>query len=95
MQNDGIRVEGPSTLLIDNNSVVINSTLPSSTLKKKHNAIAYHKVCEAVATGIVRIAHISSKKNRADILTKPLGPQDYFNMLEGIMFTYTHKQENP
>ena len=91
----GMRVEGPSTLLIDNNSVVINSTLPSSMLKKKHNAIAYHKVREVVAAVIVRIAHISSKMNRSDILTKPLGPQDYFNMLEGIMFTHTHKQENP
>ena len=91
----GMRVEGPSTLLIDNNSVVINSTLPSSTLKKKHNATAYHKVCEAVAAGIVRIAHISSKMNHSDILTKPLRPQEYFNILEGIMFTHTHKQENP
>jgi hypothetical protein len=91
----GIRMDEPAVLLIDNNSVVINSTLPCSTLKKKHNAIAYHKVREAVAAGFVRIAHICSKQNRADILTKPLGPQDYFRLLKDIMFTHQEKQENP
>jgi hypothetical protein len=91
----GIRMEEPAVLLIDNNSVIINSTLPCSTLKKKHNAIAYHKVREAVAAGFVRIAHVCSKQNRADILTKPLGPQDYFRLLKDIMFTHQEKQENP
>ena len=45
-------------------------TLPSSSLKKKHNAIAYHKVRESVAAGIVQIHHIEGKENVADILTK-------------------------
>jgi hypothetical protein len=59
----GIRMDEPAVLLVDNKSVVINSTMPSSTLKKKHNAIAYHKVREAVAAGIVKIAHVPTKKN--------------------------------
>ena len=33
----------------DNKSVVVNTTIPSSALKKKHCAVAYHQVCEAVA----------------------------------------------
>jgi hypothetical protein len=37
-------VTGPSVLLIDNQSVVANMTLPSGSLKKKHNSIAFHKV---------------------------------------------------
>ena len=74
----GVTIEGPSVLLVDNEAVVKNTTLPSSTLKKKHNAIAYHKVREAVAAGIVRVAHIRSICNFADILTKPLSPQDFY-----------------
>ena len=51
-----MRVEGPSTLLIDNNFVVINSTLSSSTLKnKKHNAIAYNNIREPVALGLLKM----------------------------------------
>ena len=89
----GIRMDEPAMLLIDNKSVVINSTMPSSTLKKKHNAIAYHKVREAVAAGFVKVAHISTKVNKADILTKPLGPQDYNNLLNNIMFTHQEKNQ--
>ena len=66
----GFKVSKLATLLVDNQSVVINTTLPSSCLKKKHNAIAYHTIREAVPAGIVRIAYISSKENSADILTK-------------------------
>ena len=77
----GIQVDGPSVLLCDNEAVVKNTTLPSSTLKKKHNAIAYHKVREAVAACVIKVAHVRSNANVADILTKPLSPQAYYQIL--------------
>ena len=67
----GIPLQGPSQILCDNRSVVLNTTLPSSTLKKKHNAIAYHRVREAVAANVVKVNHVEGKENIADILTKP------------------------
>jgi hypothetical protein len=39
----GVPIDGPANMYCDNNSVVINSSKHDSTLKKKHNAIAYHK----------------------------------------------------
>jgi hypothetical protein len=36
----GIPVEGPTSVFCDNSAVVINTSAPESTLKKKHNAIA-------------------------------------------------------
>jgi hypothetical protein len=45
-----------SNVFCDNDSVVVNCTKPDSTIKKKHNAIAYHKVREAVVVGIIRVA---------------------------------------
>jgi len=82
----GVNVTGPSVLLMDNEAVVKNSTLPSSTLKKKHNAIAYHKIREAVAAGIILVAHIGTKINFADILTKPLSPAEFYNLLIYLLF---------
>ncbi len=35
----GVPIEGPATVFVDNDSVVKNSTTPSSTIQKKHNAI--------------------------------------------------------
>ena len=60
----GFKVTQPSVLLVDNEAVVKNTTLPSRSLKKKHNTIAHHKIHEAVAAGIVKFAHIHSKVNK-------------------------------
>jgi hypothetical protein len=83
----GLKVTKPSVLLVDNEAVVYNSTLPSSTLKKKHNAISYHKVREAVAVGIIKVAHVASKDNRADLFTKPLSGEFHYNLTKDILFT--------
>jgi hypothetical protein len=38
----GIPIDGPTDVLCDNQSVVTNSSVPESTLSKKHNSICYH-----------------------------------------------------
>ena len=68
----GVPIHGPSWLFGDNKSVVTSSTIPHSSLNKRWNALSYHKVREAVASGFVTFEHISTNDNPADILTKPL-----------------------
>jgi hypothetical protein len=65
----GVALDGPALMLGDNMSVVLNTTVPSSVLKKKHNAIAYHRVREAIAARIMRFAYIKSEENVSDVLT--------------------------
>ena len=72
----GVPVEDPCNVFCDNEAVVKNSTRPESTLKKKHQAIAYHRTREAQAAGTVRIAKEDGETNLADIFTKLLaGPK--------------------
>ena len=68
----GIPIDGPANVFCDNNSVVMNATIPTSPLKKKHNAIAYHRVRESIAAGTLRIAKVKSEENLADAFTKSL-----------------------
>ena len=68
----GIRIDGPTYILCDNQAVVINSSKPESTLKKKHNQICFHRVREAVAAGICIVGHVDGNDNLADLLTKVL-----------------------
>ena len=82
----GVPLEDISLLIGDNMSVILNTTLPSSMLKKKHNAIAYHRVREAIATRIINFAHIDSKSNVADILTKLLTSDIFHDLLKSYLF---------
>ena len=68
----GVPLDGPANVVTDNLAVVQNSTIPSSTIKKKHKSICYHRVREAIAAGILRLTHIPSTENLADMFTKPL-----------------------
>jgi hypothetical protein len=67
-----VALDGPALILGDNMLVVLNITVPSRFLKKKHNAIAYHRVREDIAARIMRFAYIKSEENVSDVLTKPL-----------------------
>ena len=82
----GVPLDGPALLLGDNNSVVLNMTVPSSPLKKKHNAIAWHHIREVIACKILVFTKIDSKDNYADMLTKPLPPVLFHHLVEPLLF---------
>ena len=82
----GVPIDGSALMLGGNKSVVINTTIPSSALKKKHNAIAYHHVLEAIAARLIRFCHIDSKINVADVLTKPLDNQSFHHLIRPFLF---------
>jgi hypothetical protein len=71
----GVPLDGPAWMFGDNMSVIKSSTIPASTLNKRHNALSYHTVRSAVAAGIVNLHHIPGEENLADCLTKHLEPR--------------------
>jgi hypothetical protein len=82
----GVPIDGPALMLGDNASVIASTSIPSSPLRKKHNAVAYHRVREAIAAGIIKFAKIGSKENISDCLTKPLGPDDFLRLVKRVLF---------
>ncbi|KAI2490439.1 Reverse transcriptase (RNA-dependent DNA polymerase) [Fragilaria crotonensis] len=82
----GVPVEDPCNVFCDNEAVVKNSTRPESTLKKKHQAIAYHRTREAQAAGTVRIAKEDGETNLADIFTKLLAGPKLRDLLQRILW---------
>ena len=66
----GIPVDGPAYILGDNQSVLANTTIPESTLKKKSQSIAYHFVREGSARDEWRTSYVNTHLNESDLLTK-------------------------
>ena len=83
----GVPVVEPADVLCDNRGVVKNTSIPSSVLTKRHNAINYHAVREAAAAGILRVGKEDTETNLADLFTKIL-PRERRNELIS-RFTYS------
>jgi hypothetical protein len=72
LRSFGIKVSKPCTMLGDNEATIVNASVASSPLSKKHVALSYHFIRENSAVGTICPAKISGKDNFADLLTKPL-----------------------
>lgn len=82
----GVPVKGRSFMFGDNQAVVNNSAIPHSCLNKRHNALSYHRVREAIAGKIVNFYWINGKKNPADIVSKHWAYPDIWSLLQPILF---------
>ena len=56
----------------DNQSVVTSTSVPESTLKKRHHSVNFNYVREAVAAGVALIFKVYTGSNLADLFTKLL-----------------------
>ncbi|KAL7517555.1 hypothetical protein ACHAWF_000129 [Thalassiosira exigua] len=65
-----IPMVGPANVSRNNQGVVKNTSIPESTLSKKHNSVNYLIVREAAAASILRVAKEDTVSNLADSLTK-------------------------
>ncbi len=82
----GVPVTGMTYMFGDNQSVITNSTLPHSQLNKRHNALSYHKVREAIASKMVGFFKISGKENPYDIMSKHRAYSKVMDTLRPLLF---------
>jgi hypothetical protein len=82
----GITVEKPCRFYGDNLGVIQNANMPEGTLKKKHIALSYHFVREAVSVNIISAFKVPGKDNFADVMTKPLERDGFMHHTCGILW---------
>ena len=66
----GAHITTKSFLFGDNRSVVASATLPHSTLTKRHNILAFHRVGEPIAAKLMAFYWIQSSYNLSYMLSK-------------------------
>ena len=91
----GVPVRDKSYMFGDNKSVTISCTVPQSPLEKRHHALSYHRVREAIAAGYVAYYHIDGDKNPADILSKHWAFVKIWPMLKALLFWRGDTNEIP
>ena len=82
----GVPIKGPTITFGDNESMIKSAAYPHSTLKKRHNALSFHRVREALASDMMLLYHVPGAYNPADILSKYWGYQVVWPFLKPLMF---------
>ena len=75
--------------------LLLPTSKPELTLKKKSNLIRYHAVHEAVAMGEAIVAHILTKKNLADLFTKVLYGQTQRFLVSRMLWDVFPGEDSP
>jgi hypothetical protein len=70
----------------DNKSVVDSLMTPHAKLHKRHTALSFHRVREAIAARILVFHHVAGEDNPADILSKHWGYQQVWKLLQPLLF---------
>ena len=83
----GVHIRTKSYHFGENMSVVTSSTLPHSTLGKRHNILAYHRVRKAIASNILAYHWIQTGYNLSDMLSKHCDHSSVYNMIMKLLIT--------
>ena len=83
----GVPITKPSYLFGDNLGVIQNATNPDTEIKKKHVAISFHVVREAITSNILVPYWLKGKWNLSDIMTKQIGSVEFKTLVETIFWT--------
>jgi hypothetical protein len=82
----GVPVREKSYMFGDNESVVNSSMQVQAKLHKRHNMLSFHRVREAIASGMISFIHIPGTINPADILSKHWGYSQIWDQLKTVLF---------
>ena len=83
----GIKLTSTPTIYSDNKGATYLSANPVFHSRMKHLALDYHFVRQQVQSGFVRVTHVSSNDQLADIMTKPLSRARFNSMTIKIGLT--------
>jgi hypothetical protein len=84
LKDFGVNFDELVVIYCDNTSTVNMSKNPVMHSKTKHISIKYHMIREKVAKKEVRLEHVSTKEEIANIFTKPL-PKKTFEYLRDFL----------
>ena len=83
----GAPIGAKSFFFGDNRSEVTSSTLPHSTVTKRHNILAFHRVREAITAKLMAFYWIQSAYSLSDMLSKHWDHPTVYPMILKLLIT--------
>lgn len=77
----------PTELKVDNQAAIAMSKNPELHKRTKHIGVRFHRIRQEQKAGQVNVTYISSEKQAADLLTKPLSWSTISRCLTQIKMT--------
>ena len=82
----GVPIRKKSYMFGDNQSVVNSSSVVHAKLHKRHTMLSFHRVREAIASGMLVFNFIPGEINPANILSKHWGYSQIWDQLKPLLF---------
>jgi hypothetical protein len=82
----GVPIREKSYVFGDNKTIIDASLTPHAKLHKRHNALSFHHVREAVASKYVTIFHLPGEYNPANILSKQWAYALVWRTMNALLF---------
>jgi len=73
----GFKQKDPTIIYEDNASAIYLASSSNIPVKSRHILLRYHFIKFAIESGAIEVHYVPSNMQRADCLTKALGPSDY------------------
>ena len=83
--NEAMKCRTYSKVFEDNNGCLILATSPKLMPRSKHIAVKYHWFREHVRKGKIHIIKVATDKQKADIFTKGLPTETFYNIRKLLM----------
>jgi hypothetical protein len=82
----GVPIRDQSYMFGDNEAVVNRATKFDAKLHKRHTALSFHRVREAIAAKVIRYHHLAGEYNPADVLSKHWAYANVWKLLQPLLF---------
>ena len=82
----GVPINDKSYMFGDNESVVNSSTIPHAKLHKRHTALSFHRVREAIASRFIEFHFLPGEDNPADIVSKHWAYSSVWPLMQCLLF---------
>ena len=82
----GVPSRDSSYMFGDSKTVIDSGSMPHAELHKRPTMLSYHRVREAIASGMVKFFHMPGGINPANILSKYWGHHQIWKQLQPLLF---------